>query len=75
MLQHVKYQIEEHFTVKHIYHHKKFHRKKDTWAYTKMLIINEVSFLDEDSLKKLDKHLRTFKEKNVMFGGVHVVFW
>ena len=40
-----------------------------------MLIINEVSFLDEDSLKKLDKHLRTFKEKNVMFGGVHVVFW
>ena len=39
-----------------------------------MLIIDEVSFLDEDYLKKLDKHLRTLKEKDVIFGGVHVVF-
>ena len=49
-------------------------KQKDTWVYTKMLIIDEVSFLDEDNLRKLDKHLRKLKEKDVIFGGVHVVF-
>ena len=49
-------------------------KQKDTWVYTKMLVIDEVSFLDEDNLRKLDKHLRKLKEKDVMFGGVHEVF-
>ena len=41
---------------------------------TKMLIIDEVSFLDEDNIRKLDKHMRKLKEKDVMFGGVHIAF-
>ena len=47
---------------------------KESWVSTKMLIIDEVSFLDEDNLRKLDKHMRKLKEKDVMYGGVHLVF-
>ena len=39
-----------------------------------MLMINEISFLDEDNIRKLDRHLRKLKEKDVMFGGIHIVF-
>ena len=48
--------------------------QKDSWISTKMLIIDEVSFLDEDNIRKLDKHMRKLKEKDVMYGGIHVVF-
>ena len=39
-----------------------------------MLIIDEVSFLGEDNLRKLDKYMRKLKEKDVMYGGVHLIF-
>ena len=39
-----------------------------------MLIIDEVSFLNEDTLEKLDKNLRLLKESNILFGGVLIVF-
>ena len=35
---------------------------KESWVSTKMLIIDEVSFLDEDSIRKLDKHMRKLEE-------------
>ena len=40
---------------------------RDSWRATKMIIIDEVSFLDEDNIRKLDKHMRKLKEndKNV----------
>ena len=40
----------------------------------KMLIIDEVSFLDDEHLQKLDKNMRKLKEKDVLYGGVLVVF-
>ena len=43
-------------------------KQKDTWVYTKMLMIDEVSFL----VRKLDKNMRKLKERNVIYGGVHV---
>ena len=46
----------------------------DSWTSTKMLIIDEVSFLDEDNLKRLDKHLRILKQNDNLYGGIHVVF-
>ena len=46
----------------------------DSWTSTKMLIIDEVSFLDEDNLKRLDKHLRILKQNDDLYGGIHVVF-
>ena len=39
-----------------------------------MLIIDEVSFLNEDTLEKLLKKMRLLKECDVMFGGVNIVF-
>ena len=39
-----------------------------------MIIIYEVSFLDEDNIQKLDKYMRKLKEYDVMYGGVHIVF-
>ena len=47
---------------------------KETWKTTKMTIIDEVSFLDEDNIKKLDKHMRKLKESDSMYGGIHIVF-
>ena len=39
-----------------------------------MLIIDDVSFLDEENIKKLDKNMRKQKENNSMYGGIHIVF-
>ena len=47
---------------------------KETWKTTKMIIIDEVSFLDEDHIKKLDKDMRKLKESDSMYGGIHIVF-
>ena len=47
----------------------------ESWKSTKVLIIDEISFLDEDNLKKLDKNMRKLKENdNDMYGGVQVIF-
>ena len=46
----------------------------DSWKSTKILIIDEVSFMDEDTIQKLDKNLRLLKESDVLFGGVLIVF-
>ena len=44
----------------------------DSWKWTQMLIIDEVSFLSEHLLEKTDKHMRILKgEKDKMFGGCH----
>ena len=40
----------------------------------KMLIIDEVSFLDKDNIGKWDKNLRKLKEKDFIYGGVYVFF-
>ena len=48
---------------------------RSLWKSTKMLIIDEVSFLSCDLIEKLDKHMRSLKEvSDEMFGGIHVVF-
>ena len=47
---------------------------KETWNTTKMIIIDEVSFLDEENIRKLDKNMRKLKESDSMYGGIHVVF-
>ena len=48
---------------------------KESWKSTKILIIDEISFLDEDNMKILDKHMRKLKENDHdMYGGVQVIF-
>ena len=47
----------------------------DSWKLTQMLIIDEVSFLSEHLLQKTDKHMRVLGgEKDLLFGGCHIVF-
>ena len=45
------------------------------WVGTKMLFIDEVSFMTSDNLNNLDKKLRHLTQKsNVLFGGVGIIF-
>ena len=47
----------------------------EAWKSTQMLIVDEVSFLSEHLLVKLDKHMRKLKETdNIMYGGIHTIF-
>ena len=47
---------------------------KDSWDSTRILIIDEVSFLDATTIETLDKNMRILKNTNDLFGGVQVVF-
>ena len=47
---------------------------KDMWKTTKILIIDEVSFLDVNTIAHLDKHLRLLKNNNELYGDIHIVF-
>jgi len=38
------------------------------------LIIDEVSFLDTNTIEKLDKNMRMLKNINELYGGVQIVF-
>ena len=47
----------------------------DSWKSTKVIVIDEVSFLDEDNLKKSDRNMKKLKQNtNVLYGGVQVIF-
>ena len=46
-----------------------------SWASTKVLVIDEVSFLNETTLEKLDKNMRTLKQSSdLLYGGILVIF-
>ena len=46
---------------------------KDMWKSTKMLIIDEVSFLNTTTIVKLDKQMFLLKEIEALYGNVHIV--
>ena len=55
--------------------HRKISLKlEETWKSTNMIIIAEVTFLDEDNIRKLDKYMQKLKENDSMYGGVRIVF-
>ena len=46
-----------------------------SWTSTKVLVIDEVSFLNEPTLEKLDKNMRTLKQSSdLLYGGNQVIF-
>ena len=47
---------------------------KELWESTKILIIDEVSFMDTNAIEKLDSNMRIFKNTNELYGGVQIVF-
>ena len=44
------------------------------WKEVRMLIIDEISFMCDDQLKKLDQRLKEMRDRSKVFGGVSIVF-
>ena len=50
-------------------------KDQEKWVGTKMLFIDEVSFMTSDNLDSLDKKLRFLMQRsNVLFGNVSIIF-
>ena len=47
---------------------------KREWQEVRMLIIDEVSFMCDNELKKLDQRLKEMRDRAKPFGGVSIVF-
>jgi len=46
-----------------------------TWCHTIFIIIDEISFLDVDTLTKIDKHLRILtNQREKLYGGLNIIF-
>ncbi len=48
--------------------------EKLQWKYVKILIIDEISFMQDDELIKLDKRLKECRDRTQIFGGVSIIF-
>ena len=44
------------------------------WSRVRILVIDEISFMTENELKKLDIRLRQYKDRNKVFGGYCIIF-
>ena len=48
--------------------------EKLQWKYVKILIIDEISFMQDDELIRLDKRLKECRDRTKIFGGVSIIF-
>ena len=48
--------------------------EKRMWRGVKVLILDEVSFMDDDKLQKLDRRLKDMRDRSKPFGGFSIVF-
>ena len=48
--------------------------EKKQWEEVRMLIIDEISFMCDDQLKKLDQRLKEMRDRTKPFGGISVIF-
>ena len=47
----------------------------ESWANARLLIIDEVSFMNTKDVEKLDERLQQLRQKyTVLFGGIHILF-
>ena len=44
------------------------------WMYVKVLIIDEISFMDDQTLQRLDQQLKQLRDRSKPFGGFSIVF-
>jgi hypothetical protein len=44
------------------------------WSSVRVLVIDEISFMTESELMKLDVRLRQYKDRNKVFGGYSIIF-
>lgn len=50
------------------------HDKVELWTNTKLVVIDEISFATNKIVKKMNEKLRLLKNKQLPFGGIHVIF-
>ncbi len=48
--------------------------QRSEWSRVRILVIDEISFMTENELKKLDIRLRQYKDRNKVFGGYCIIF-
>ena len=48
-------------------------KDRSIWKYTKVLIIDEISFMASSTLNELDTKLKQLKQNEIMFGGIQVI--
>jgi len=46
----------------------------EDWKHVKILVIDEVSFLSDSDMENLDKQLRKLTKRNILYGGVSIIF-
>ena len=44
------------------------------WSIVRVLVIDEISFMTESELMKLDVRLQQYKDRNKVFGGNSIIF-
>ena len=47
---------------------------KQMWMHVKVLIIDEISFMDDRTLQRLDQRLKQLRDRSKPFGGFSIVF-
>jgi len=48
--------------------------EKQQWRHVKILIIDEISFMKDDELGKLDRRMKECRNRTKIFGGVSIIF-
>ena len=48
--------------------------EKLQWKHVKILIIDEISFMQDDELIRLDRRLKECRDRTKIFGGVSIIF-
>lgn len=49
-------------------------KMRDVWKTVKVLVIDEIGFFTTTNVDKLDRQLMNLKDKNIPYGGIHIVF-
>ncbi len=48
--------------------------EKLQWKYVKILIIDEISFMQDNELQRLDRRLKECRDRTKVFGGISIIF-
>jgi hypothetical protein len=48
--------------------------QRTEWSRVRILVLDEIAFMTEHELMKLDVRLRQYKDHNEVFGGYCVIF-
>ena len=49
-------------------------KEKNEWKHVRILIIDEISFMSDGELQKLDRRLKEMRDRTKPFGGFSIIF-